>query len=855
VKTRIPHDVATARRPGRPIPAAMGTAGWAQAQADRARIRTVLRAPPDWRAPATTSVPASTTKHGAGGAPIAGRANIVRIGGQALDPAQPRAGERAETIAKHGISGSRTSAMPPAPQPGVSPPWPIQARLKIGAVDDPMERQADEMADRVLRMTEPAPATPATLRRERSSSAAQDHHEQEDSAHSSAAVARKPLPGKPSLEGTAAPPLVHEVLGAPGHPLDFATRSFFESRFGHDFTQVRIHSDDRAAESARSVGARAYTVGRHIVFGSGQLQLGDDRGRWLLAHELAHVTQRGPPFPAIFRAPLTYDKTAFPLKPPSPLFTLDDAKKEVEDRKSATPSQLKSGAVKGAASGSIEEIFLWHTLARVGTRDRWGSELDLVAPIGWPPSPNIDPPVGEITVDIEADGKGTAELIARDPVAVPTTFTKPEDAITHLTTTYRLKAVSDGTAKWDPVELNKIAGAFALLRTSDRSALQGVELVRASTLDGGKACGMFTSSTSMSETAVTSEDKLQIANCAFRDEGTKFVGGKTVQSPASYQAIVHEVGHAVARRALHEATVADMEAALAQNQAGKALTGAGATTKGFADEYNAILEDLKTLESDLAAARKSKNQAAIATAQAAVDSKKKDKAAKKKQYEDANTAQKAAQKTYDTAKVKVEEKDKVKKAAKAPIGKYVFAASSKKTAATGLLNSAKRSAAGYKTTDQDESAAYRDAVEGVATAIAKYTTDAAAAEGDALNALDSAVDPALNARTKAREALTTANPANPALKSFQPVESAQDAWLEAEMTLAYARFRTMRVEKFVEFVNANKISPFTQYAKETWPVKPEEFFAEAYSLWRTDPDFLKNSHRDLFNWFEKSGYK
>jgi Domain of unknown function (DUF4157) len=69
MKTRIARDVATARRSGRPISAAMGTAGVAQAEADRARIRTVLRAPSDWRAPATTSVPASTTEHGATGAP------------------------------------------------------------------------------------------------------------------------------------------------------------------------------------------------------------------------------------------------------------------------------------------------------------------------------------------------------------------------------------------------------------------------------------------------------------------------------------------------------------------------------------------------------------------------------------------------------------------------------------------------------------------------------------------------------------------------------------------------------------------------------------------------------------------
>ena len=63
MKTHISRNAATARRPGRPILAAMGTAGWAQAEAARARIRTVLRAPPDWRATATTSVPTSTTKH------------------------------------------------------------------------------------------------------------------------------------------------------------------------------------------------------------------------------------------------------------------------------------------------------------------------------------------------------------------------------------------------------------------------------------------------------------------------------------------------------------------------------------------------------------------------------------------------------------------------------------------------------------------------------------------------------------------------------------------------------------------------------------------------------------------------
>ncbi len=77
-----------------------------------------------------------------------------------------------------------------------------------------------------------------------------------------------------------------------GHPLDGVTRAFFEPRFGHDFSRVRVHHDTGAAAAARSLGARAYTLDRDIVFGAGEYHPGDAAGRRLLAHELAHVVQR-----------------------------------------------------------------------------------------------------------------------------------------------------------------------------------------------------------------------------------------------------------------------------------------------------------------------------------------------------------------------------------------------------------------------------------------------------------------------------------------------------------------------------------------------------------------------------------
>jgi hypothetical protein len=88
------------------------------------------------------------------------------------------------------------------------------------------------------------------------------------------------------------PAIVHEVVAAPGQPLDPAIRALMERRFGHDFAGVRVYSDARAAESAEAVNARAYTIGSHVVLGAGQPSPATPAGRQLLAHELAHVVQQ-----------------------------------------------------------------------------------------------------------------------------------------------------------------------------------------------------------------------------------------------------------------------------------------------------------------------------------------------------------------------------------------------------------------------------------------------------------------------------------------------------------------------------------------------------------------------------------
>jgi hypothetical protein len=88
------------------------------------------------------------------------------------------------------------------------------------------------------------------------------------------------------------------VLNSPGQPLDASTRGFMESRFGHDFSRVRVHSDAAAAASAAAVNALAYTVGGHVVLGAGMYTPGTQEGRALLAHELTHVLQQPAGTPA-----------------------------------------------------------------------------------------------------------------------------------------------------------------------------------------------------------------------------------------------------------------------------------------------------------------------------------------------------------------------------------------------------------------------------------------------------------------------------------------------------------------------------------------------------------------------------
>ncbi|MFT3774910.1 MAG: DUF4157 domain-containing protein [Minicystis sp.] len=153
--------------------------------------------------------------------------------------------------------------------------------------DAPHEREADAVADRVMRGIAPSPIRPApvALRRKCTECASEEEEKK-------GAVMTKRAPGGGALAPGAADLAVHTASRG-GAPLSQATRALFEPRFGQDFGRVRVHTDGEAARAAQAVQARAYTVGRDIVFGRGQFAPGTAEGQRLLAHELTHVVQQG----------------------------------------------------------------------------------------------------------------------------------------------------------------------------------------------------------------------------------------------------------------------------------------------------------------------------------------------------------------------------------------------------------------------------------------------------------------------------------------------------------------------------------------------------------------------------------
>ncbi|MDJ0836711.1 MAG: DUF4157 domain-containing protein [Acidobacteriota bacterium] len=193
----------------------------------------------------------------------------------------------------------------------------LQPKLKVGAPNDAHEQEADRVADQIMRMPDkgtpqigqgpegvqrvcaecedelqrqPVPEDENELQRQPAEEDEDELQRQPEEEEEESLQARAVAGETPAVTDNTASEI--RSLRGQGRPMDHTTRAFFEPRFGRDFSNVRIHTGPQAAETAGAVKARAFTLGRDIVFGANQYSPQTQRGKHLLAHELTHVVQQ-----------------------------------------------------------------------------------------------------------------------------------------------------------------------------------------------------------------------------------------------------------------------------------------------------------------------------------------------------------------------------------------------------------------------------------------------------------------------------------------------------------------------------------------------------------------------------------
>jgi hypothetical protein len=184
----------------------------------------------------------------------------------------------------------------------------VQAKLSVSAPGDPFEREADQVADQVMRM--PTPTVQRACAACTAGGARCPKCADEEREKAARPLIQRKAQGVCETETSVSDEFLTDL--GPGQRLDRATQDFMESRFNHSFEDVRIHTGAKAAASARAIQARAYTTGSHVVFGEAEYTPYSSRGQRVLAHELTHtIQQSGGADPSVQRAegPILVERT------------------------------------------------------------------------------------------------------------------------------------------------------------------------------------------------------------------------------------------------------------------------------------------------------------------------------------------------------------------------------------------------------------------------------------------------------------------------------------------------------------------------------------------------------------------
>jgi hypothetical protein len=300
------------------------------------------------------------------------------------------------------------------------------------------------------------------------------------------------------------------------------------SASGHDVAHELAHAAQQRASAGPWLGA-------------GDLERRADAvATMALTGRSAAITTGRAPSPAVLGAGDPYSREGITLPPPPAGLTAKDLKDQVD-------LKVKSGditgySLSGVKAGDPEELFLLNALVRLANTDRWGSELDLITTIGAGK--------GEVTVRFDVKGNAVARLVGKAAPVVPAAFAKPKDARDALVAKFKLaKVTGEHGRSWSIDELNKVLAAWGRLAPPEAAALEGYTLIRTDKLaqDGEPLQGQTTHSDEVKakETKVKHLREIRFADSAFADDPRSFIGDAADAAPASFEVLIHEVGHAL----------------------------------------------------------------------------------------------------------------------------------------------------------------------------------------------------------------------------------------------------------------------------------------------------------------------
>jgi len=510
------------------------------------------------------------------------------------------------------VDGARQSSFAQPAAPGhefgklfVTAP---QAKLAVSRPGDPLEQEADRIAEQVLGLPEPE-----NLKDEDSQDKAQI--EPANGRTSSSVVSRQAVkntpgtatenPGAAKAEET----LLPSAAISGGAPLSGSARSYMEPRFGHDFSQIRVHTDDRASGSAEALNAHAYTIGSDIVFAAGKYSPGTQDGDRLLAHELAHVLQQrgGPPeagnaeratidAPATLVTPgegMIQRQEAGPASAPAPAPAPDtDAQQEQRYNLTLSGDSL-SNLTRDQAIAALANHFDWtnnrvdqlsgeHKLLKQNRDDHWliGSMADLAGGVSMPPLEMWDEPRNQLNAARAALGAKDVQGAANALIQADTAYKSCKD---------RYIAYKDGTISG--AETVKVAAEVTLVACAVVMVAAGGAVIAGAGAAG--AAGAGGAAVVGGEATAAAGGAAVVGGEATAAVGTAAAGGATATATAGATATAAggttavAAGGATATAAAGGAAAADAGAATALAQEGAVMLSTGQSSA-----FLAIITDL-----------------------------------------------------------------------------------------------------------------------------------------------------------------------------------------------------------------------------------------------------------------------